>query len=63
MTEELQKLGVNVGRRRVGHLMRNYGIKTIRSQKYKATTDSNYAFNIASNLLDQNFSFIRLIQK
>ena len=63
MTEELQKLGVNVGRRRVGHLMRNYGIKTIRSQKYKATTDSNYAFNIAPNLLDQNFSFIRLIQK
>ena len=32
------------------------GIKIIRTQKYKATTDSNHAFNIAPNLLNQDFS-------
>ena len=56
MTEELQELGVKVGHRRVGRLMRDNDIKIIRNQKYKATTDSNHAFNIAPNLLDQNFS-------
>ena len=30
--------------------------KIIRIQKYKATTDSNHTFNIAPNLLDQDFS-------
>ena len=52
MTKELQELGVNVGHRRVGRLMRDNGIKIIRTQKYKVTTDSNHAFNIAPNLLD-----------
>jgi putative transposase len=56
MTEELQELGVNVGHRSVGRLMRDNGIKIIRTQKYKVTTDSNHAFNIAPNLLDQDFS-------
>ena len=56
MTEELQELGVKVGHRRVDRLMRDNGIKIIRTQKYRATTDSNHAFNIAPNLLDQNFS-------
>ena len=41
MTEELQELGVNVGHWRVVRLMRQNGIKIIRTQKYKATTDSN----------------------
>jgi transposase InsO family protein len=36
--------------------MRDNGIKIIRTQKYKVTTDSNHAFNIAPNLLDQDFS-------
>jgi putative transposase len=56
MTEELQELGPNVGRRRVGRLMRENGIKIVRTQKYKATADSNHTFNIAPNLLDQDFS-------
>jgi len=55
MTEELQELGLQVGHRRVGRLMRENGIKIIRTQKSKVTTDSNHAFNIAPNLLDQNF--------
>ena len=56
MTEELQELGLNVGHRRVGRLMGENGIKIIRTQKYKTTTDSNHTFNIALNLLDQDFS-------
>ena len=63
MTEELQELGVNVGHRRVGRLMRQNGIKIIRTQKYKATTDSNHAFNIAPNLLNQDCSATRPNQK
>jgi len=55
MTEELQELNLNVGHRRAGRLMRENGIKIIRTQKYKATTDSNHTFNIAPNLLDRDF--------
>ena len=39
------------------------GIKIIRAQKYKATTDSNHTFNIAPNLLDQDFTADGPIQK
>ena len=63
MTEELQELGLSVGHGRVGRLMRENGIKVIRTQKYKATTDSNHTFNIAPNLLDQDFSATGLNQK
>ena len=55
MTEELKELGLKVGHLRVGRLMGENGIKIIRAQKYKATTDSNHTFNIAPNLLDQDF--------
>ena len=56
MTEELQELGLKVGHRRIGRLMRENDIKIIRTQKYKTTTDSNHTFNIEPNLLDQDFS-------
>ena len=36
--------------------MRANGIKIIRTRKYKATNDSNHAFNVAPILLDQDFS-------
>jgi transposase InsO family protein len=39
-----------------GQWMRENGIKIVRTQKYKATTDSNHTFNIAPNLLGQDFS-------
>lgn len=47
MTEELKELGLNIGHRRVGRRMRENGIRVERSKKYKVTTDSNHAFNIA----------------
>lgn len=56
MTGELHEMGLRVGHRRIGRLMRMNGIKTVRTQKYKVTTDSNHAFKIAPNLLDQDFT-------
>ncbi len=55
MTEELKEIGVDVGHRRVGRLMRENGIVVARTRKHKATTDSDHAFNIAPNLLDRDF--------
>ena len=54
MTEELKEVGVDVGHRRVGRLMRENGITVERTRKFKATTDSNHRFNIAPNLLDRD---------
>ncbi|WP_341864142.1 IS3 family transposase [Gymnodinialimonas sp. 57CJ19] len=56
MTEELKEIGLNVGHRRVGRLMRQNGISVVRTRKYKVTTDSNHKFNIAPNLLDRDFN-------
>lgn len=47
MTEELKELGLNIGHRHVGRLMRENGVRVERSKKYKVTTDSPHAFNIA----------------
>jgi len=63
MTEELKELGLDVGHRRVGRLMRQNGISVIRTHKHKVTTDSNHSFNIAPNLLNRNFSADRPNQK
>ncbi len=54
MTEELKELGLNVGHRRVGRLMRENGIRVEKSKKYKVTTDSNHAFSISPNLLNRD---------
>jgi len=55
MTEELNELGLCVGQRRIGRLMRQNGIKVVRTRNFKATTDSDHAFNIAPNLLQHDF--------
>ena len=54
MTEELKEIGLDIGHRRVGRLMRQNGISVVRTRKHKVTTDSNHKFNIAPNLLDRN---------
>jgi transposase InsO family protein len=56
MTEELKEVGVNVGHRRVGRLMRENGIVIERTRKFKATIDSDHKLNIAPNLLDRDFA-------
>ena len=63
MTEELKELGLAVGHRRIGRLMRENGICVVRTRKYKATTNSNHRFNISPNLLDRDFSASRPNQK
>jgi putative transposase len=63
MTEELKELGLEVGHRRVGRLMRQNNISVIRTRKHEVTTDSNHKFNIAPNLLDRDFAADRPNQK
>lgn len=55
MTEELKEIGLDIGHRRVGRLMRQNGISVVRTRKHKVTTDSDHKFNIAPNLLDRDF--------
>jgi len=38
MTEELKEIGLNIGHRRVGRLMRQNGISVVRTRKHKVTT-------------------------
>ena len=63
MTQELKEVGLHVGHRRVGRLMRQNGIDVVRTRKYKVTTDSNHRFNIAPSWLDRNFTAERPNQK
>ena len=56
MTEALKDLGLQVGHRRVGRLMRQNGISVIRTRKHKVTIDSNHKSNIAPNFLDRDFT-------
>ena len=43
MTEELKEIGLDVGHRRVGRLMRQNGIAVVRTRKHKATTIARQA--------------------
>ena len=63
MTEELNELGVRVGHRRVGRLMRQNAISVVRTHKFRATTDSDHRFNISPNLLQQDFAASQTNQK
>ena len=56
MTEELKEIGLDVGHRRVGRLMRQNGISVVRTRKHKVTTDSDHKFNITPNLLARDFT-------
>jgi putative transposase len=56
MTEELKEIGLDVGHRRLGRLMRQTGISVVRTRQHKVTTDSDHKFNIAPNVLDWDFA-------
>ena len=43
MTEELKEIGLDVGHRRVGRLMRRNGISVVRTRKHKVTTIARQA--------------------
>ena len=63
MTEDLRELGFDVSHHRVGRLMVHNGVSPIRTRKYKVTTDSNHNYNIAPNLLKQDFTATEPNQK
>jgi transposase InsO family protein len=63
MTGELKELGLDVRHRRVGRLMRQNGVKALRTRKHKATTDGDHSLNISPNLLFQDFWASRSNQK
>ena len=56
MVEELKDMGFAVGHRRIGRLMRDNGIRAVRTRKYKATTNSHHNYNMAPNLLGRDFT-------
>ena len=63
MTDCLKEIGLDIGHRRVGRLMRQNGISVVRTPKYKVTTDSDHKFNIAPNLLDRDYTAVGSNQK
>ena len=56
MTMELKEVGLDVGERRVGRLMKINGIKPVRTRKHKVTTNSNHSLGIVANVLDGDFT-------
>ena len=48
MTEELKELGFAFGHHRVGRLMRDNGIKVVRTRKYKETTNKQARLRYSS---------------
>ena len=55
MTMELKEVGLDVGERRVGRLMKINGIRPVRTRRHKVTTDSQHSLDVAANLLDGDF--------
>jgi putative transposase len=56
MAMELKGMGLDVGERRVGRLMRINRIKPVRTRKHTITTNSNHSLGIVANVLDGNFA-------
>jgi putative transposase len=56
MTRELRDQGLAVGRRRTARLMRDNGLCARQKRRFKRTTDSEHAWPVSPNLLDQDFS-------
>ena len=56
MTRELQDNGFAIGRRRTARLMRENGLQARQKRRFKRTTDSEHAFPIAPNVIDQDFA-------
>ena len=63
MAQELRDNGLAVGRRRTARLMRENGLAGRQKRRFKRTTDSDHAWPIAPNLLEQNFLATRPDEK
>ncbi|AYM14729.1 hypothetical protein At1D1108_51030 (plasmid) [Agrobacterium tumefaciens] len=56
MTRELQDSGFAIGRRRTARLMQENGLRARQKRRFKRTTDSQHAFPVAPNIIDQDFA-------
>ena len=56
MRRELPDAGLTLGRRRTARPMRDNGLRARHKRRFKRTTDSNHAWPVAPNLLDQDFT-------
>ena len=63
MTHELRDNGLAVGRRRTARLMRENGLVARQKRRFKRTTDSEHAWPVAPNLLEQDFAAARADEK
>jgi putative transposase len=52
---ELRKAGLDVGEQRVGRLMKDNGIRPVRTRRHKVATGSQRQLGVAPNLLDGDF--------
>jgi len=52
---DLKALGKRVGKKRVARLMRDQGLRARQKRKFRKTTDSAHAFEVAPNVLARNF--------
>jgi putative transposase len=53
---ELQELGIHCGRKRVARLMQEQQLSGRKKKRKPRTTNSNHAFPVAPNLLEQDFT-------
>ena len=59
LQHDLAAHGVQVGVHRIKRIRRKLGLRCKQKRKFKATTDSNHAFPVAENLLNQDFRIDR----
>jgi len=55
ITKELNKRNIKISRTTVAHYMKEMGIQSKLSKKYKITTDSNHSQPVANNILNRSF--------
>jgi transposase InsO family protein len=63
MRHELREQGLAAGRQRVARLMRENGLRARQPRRFRRTTDSQHAFPVAPNRLDQDFTAAALDEK
>ena len=59
---QLDSDGIKCGKSKISKLMKNYNISSKITRKFKATTYSNHNYNVAPNLLKQEFNVAPLKQ-
>jgi len=60
--EELRKQGINYNHKSVENLMRQNGLRSKQSKKFKATTNSKHKLQVSENVLERDFNKTRANQ-